>query len=800
MTQLHWLEVSEYASLSLSTIGIVTAAVTQQIVYAVAPLTLTIGLNIANRERLKYLNQQDHAHALAKLDLLIDPLRQRLENFDTFTQKLSTTTGQQFEQLRNSQQLSIDVFSQRLTKLDALTQQLLITVQQQIQELQRNQEEQNVDAFSQHLTQLDALTEQLSTNTQQQIDPLNQRLTQLDASTQQLSKTTQQQIQELQRNQQDYKIEDFRQRLTQLDALTQQLSTSTQKQIEPLSQRLTQLDALTQQLSKTTQQQIQELQRNQQEHNIDDLTQRLTQLDALTKKLNINTQKHIEELKYAVTQIQTELQVLTLSLTLAEQDSLGASEKIRNPQVKPQEPQATARQSQGSGDNGGYPRNALPPQVGEPFRSSPRSENPTAVSLGEQKPQVGFPPLQTSGKPSDSTGRQSDDHSLKGSGTDLVRTSVGDQQETPTPQVGEPAGAATSKSLEPVKAQAQQTSSSQNTSPVELGKGSNPQVDDKTTKVFTPVVTTPTSEPTKHNLIFIRTLKGHSDKVMSVAFSPDGQTLASGSNDKTIKIWNLASNEPRTLKGYEESSYFGGVNSVAFSPNGKQIASGCDDKTIKLWDVLTGKELYTFTGHENKVYSIAFSPDGKTLASGSKDKTIKLWSIERYKGIYTIPGHADEVLCVAFSPDGKILASSGALNDKTIKIWYLAENKFLTLKGHSDLFGGINSIAFSPDGKTLASGSTDNTIKMWQLSSGKELLTLTGHSDQICSVAFSPDGKTLASGSKDKTIKLWQVDTGKELRTFTGNEEPIYCVAFSPDGRTLASGNGDKTITLLPFD
>ena len=107
-----------------------------------------------------------------------------------------------------------------------------------------------------------------------------------------------------------------------------------------------------------------------------------------------------------------------------------------------------------------------------------------------------------------------------------------------------------------------------------------------------------------------------------------------------------------------------------------------------------------------------FSPDGKILASGSKDKTIKIWSIEKYKGIYTIPGHADEVLCVAFSQDGKILASGGAGNDKTIKIWYLAENKFLTLKGHSDVFGGINSVAFSPDGKTLASGSTDKTIKI----------------------------------------------------------------------------------------
>ena len=185
MTQLHWLEVSEYASLSLSTIGIVTAAVTQQIVYAVAPLTLTIGLNIANRERLKYLNQQEHIRAITKLDLLIDPLRQRLENFDTYTRKLSTTTEQQLEQLRNNQQYSVDVFTQRLTKLDGLTQQLSKTTTQQIQDLQRNQQQNNADAFNQYLTQFDALAEQLSTNTQQQIDPLNLHLTQLDGLTQQ---------------------------------------------------------------------------------------------------------------------------------------------------------------------------------------------------------------------------------------------------------------------------------------------------------------------------------------------------------------------------------------------------------------------------------------------------------------------------------------------------------------------------------------------------------------------------------------------------------------------------------------
>ena len=286
----------------------------------------------------------------------------------------------------------------------------------------------------------------------------------------------------------------------------------------------------------------------------------------------------------------------------------------------------------------------------------------------------------------------------------------------------------------------------------------------------------------------LQTLSGHQDEIYSVSFSPDGKTLASGSRDKTIKLWDLATGkELQTLSGHQED-----ISSVSFSPDGKTLASGSWDKTIKLWDLATGKELQTLSGHQEGISSVRFSPDGKTLASGSWDKTIKLWDLTTDKELQTLSGHQDWISSVRFSPDGKTLASGS--HDKTIKLWDLATGKEIqTLSGHQK---GISSVSFSPDGKTLASGSHDKTIKLWDLATGKELQTLSGHQDMISSVRFSPDGKTLASGSWDKTIKLWDLTTDKELQTLSGHQDKISSVSFSPDGKTLASGSDDKTIKL----
>jgi len=242
-----------------------------------------------------------------------------------------------------------------------------------------------------------------------------------------------------------------------------------------------------------------------------------------------------------------------------------------------------------------------------------------------------------------------------------------------------------------------------------------------------------------------KTLTGHSDCLDSVAYSPDGRYLASGSRDNTIKIWEVATGKVRTITGHS-----GWVFSVAYSPDGRYLASGSADKTIKIWEVATGKQLRTLTDHSMTVWSVAYSPDGRYLASGSLDKTIKIWEVATGTELRTLTGYSI----------------------------------------------GVLSVVYSPDGHYLASGSNDNTIKIWEVATGKQLRTPTGHSEVVRSVVYSPDGRYLASGSQDKTIKIWEVATGKELRTLTGHSQTVFSVAYSPDGRYLASGSGDRTIKI----
>ncbi len=300
----------------------------------------------------------------------------------------------------------------------------------------------------------------------------------------------------------------------------------------------------------------------------------------------------------------------------------------------------------------------------------------------------------------------------------------------------------------------------------------------------------PPPTPKLQNWRLVHTLKGHSNSVQSVAISPNGKTLASGSDDKTIKLWNLTTGQQlRTLKGHSAS-----VRSVAISPDGETLASGSADNSIKLWSLATGQEIRTLNRHLNSVWSVVISPDGETLVSGSRDNTIKLGSVATGQQICTLNGHSTDVKSVVISSDGRTLASGS--HDDTIKLWNLATKQQICTLRHY----GLKSVAISPDGETLASGSADNSIKLWNLATGQEIRTLYGHLSWVWSVAISPDGMTLASGSGDTTIKLWNLATGQESRTLHGHSHSVQSVAFSPDGTTLASGSTDKTIKIWRCD
>jgi WD40 repeat protein len=286
----------------------------------------------------------------------------------------------------------------------------------------------------------------------------------------------------------------------------------------------------------------------------------------------------------------------------------------------------------------------------------------------------------------------------------------------------------------------------------------------------------------------IQTLQGHNSSVYSVSFNPDGKTLVTGSDDKTIKLWNLETGQViRTFQGHSNS-----VKSVSFCPDRKIFASGSEDMTIKLWNPETGQVIRTLQGHTDSVESVSFSPDGKILATGSADKTIKLWNPETGQEIRTFQGHNGSVWSVSFSPNGKTLTTGSA--DKTIKLWNLKTGKVVrTLKGHH---GWVWSVSFSSDGKTLATGSADRTIKLWNLEKSQDIRILQGHKDSVYGVSFRPDGKTLATSSADKTIKLWNLETDQVIHTLQGHTETVWSVSFSPDGKTLATSSADKTIKL----
>ncbi|CAD8136770.1 unnamed protein product [Paramecium octaurelia] len=286
-------------------------------------------------------------------------------------------------------------------------------------------------------------------------------------------------------------------------------------------------------------------------------------------------------------------------------------------------------------------------------------------------------------------------------------------------------------------------------------------------------------------------LDGHSSSVMSVNFSPDGTTVASGSSDNSIRLWDVKTGQSK-VKLYGHSS---SVMSVNFSPDGTTLASSSGDKSIRLWDAKTGQQKAKLDGHSDYVKTICYSPDGTTLASGSDDKSIRLWDVMTGQLKAQLDGHQYAVNSIFYSPDGTTLASGSS--DNSIRLWDVKTGQSKAkLYGHS---GTVYKISYSPDGTTLASGSSDKSICLWDAKTGQQKAKFDGHSNCVNSICYSPDGATLASGSDDMSIRLWDVKTGQQTAKLDGHSRAVYSICYSPDGTTLASGSLDKSIRLWDF-
>lgn len=299
------------------------------------------------------------------------------------------------------------------------------------------------------------------------------------------------------------------------------------------------------------------------------------------------------------------------------------------------------------------------------------------------------------------------------------------------------------------------------------------------------------------------TMQGHTASVTSVAFTPNGSLLASGSVDNTLRLWRYKEGLLlRTMHGHPFP-----VLAIDFSPLGTTLATGSTDGLVRIWEVSSGLLQKSLAGHAGWVPTLDYSPEGNNLASGGQDFTVRVWRLSDGREIHTVDEGMSDITDLSYSPDGNLLAWTEL--DGSLRVWQIGSRAWMhTLKADSS---SATSLAFSPDGALLASGYANGSIRLWSVQDGSLLLTIPAHAGAISDLAFSAQGNRLVSASADHSLRLWQIQAGeggtpsapaqitiRPICLFIGHTGAVNSVAFSPQGDMIASGSDDATVRAWP--